>query len=269
VVVVSTVSRLLREVGCLENLRLLEHLGFNRVRLELDVQTPLLDLLALGDHLVELLDGVDTVMGLLEQALTHHSDGLFVLTNLLRDADKHGELRRQVDVLALLLDFEEGLVHLHDLLVVLLLEVGGHRDGGASLTLLEVARLGAHVEAHIGHLVGLVVSVAGHDDGALEFIDYRLLEFLHLGLLVGVSEALLSEPIHLLINQLKAVVNRQIFADVIDDEVETALENPGGSEESGPGLHGVVEDLGLRSHEEARVAPDLAQVRVAHLSLDD
>ena len=43
---------LLLEVRRLENLRLLEHLGLNRVGVELNVQAPLLHLLALCDHLV-------------------------------------------------------------------------------------------------------------------------------------------------------------------------------------------------------------------------
>ena len=114
------------EVGCLEDLRLLEDLGFNGVWVQLDVQAPLFDLLALGNHLVELLNGVDSVMRLLEETLAHLSDGLLVLAHLLRDTDKHSELWRQVDVLSLLLDLEKRLVHFQDLLIILLLEVGGH-----------------------------------------------------------------------------------------------------------------------------------------------
>ena len=47
---------LLLEVRCLENLRLLEHLGLDGVRVQLNVQAPLLDLFALCDHLVQLLN---------------------------------------------------------------------------------------------------------------------------------------------------------------------------------------------------------------------
>ena len=113
------------------------------------------------------------------------------------------------------------------------------------------------------------MTVASHDDGSLKFVDYRLLELLHLWLLASVPESLLSESVHLFVDQLQAVVNRQIFADVVDDQVETALENPGGREEARPRLHCVVENLGLRPHEESRVAADLAEVGVSHLSLDD
>jgi len=201
VVLIATRSLLL-EVGGLEDLRLFENLGFNSVRVELDVQSPLLDLLTFSNHLVELLDRVDTIVRLLEKTLAHLCDGLFVFADLLRDTDEHGEFGRQVDVLALLLDFKQGLVHLEDLLIILLLEVGGHGDGGTGLSLLKVTRFRAHVEAHIADLISLVVSVAGHDDGALELVNDSFLELLWAGLLVRVPLALESESLHLLVNQL-------------------------------------------------------------------
>ena len=268
IVLVST-SGLLSEVGCLKDLRLLKHLGFDSVWIEGNIQAPLLDLLTLGDHLIKLLDGVDPIMGLLEKTLAHLGHGLLVLPHLLWDSDEHGELGRQVDVLSLLLDFEERLVHLQDLLIVLLLEVCCHRNGGTGFTLFEIARLWAHVETHIADLVGLVVTVARHDDSTFEFIEHGLLELLRLRRMARVSESLLSEPLHLLINQLEAVVNRQILTDIVDDEVEATLEDPRRREETRPCLHGVVENLGFRSHEKARIAPNLAKVGVTHLRLND
>ena len=260
---------LLLEVRRFENLWLVEHLRLDSVRIQLNVQAPLFDLLRLCDHLVELLDRVDAVLRLLEEALAHLRHGLLILTHLLRDADQHRELRGQVDVLPLLLDFKQRLTHLSDLHVVLLFEIAGHGDGRAGLALLEVARLGAHVEAHIAHLVRLVVTVHGHDDSALELVDDGFLKLLVLGHMVRVALAFHSEALHLIVNQLKAIVNRQILADVVYDQVEAALEDPGRSEEAGPGLHSIVEGLGLGAHEEARVAADLAQVAIAHLRLDD
>ena len=109
-------------------------------------------------------------------------------------------------------------------------------------------------------LVGLVVAVARHDDGALELVDDGLLDFLGAGRLVRVPEALLAEAVDLLVNEVQAVVNRQIFADVVDDEIKATLENPRGCEESRPGLHGVIEDFGLAAHEKARVSADLAKI---------
>jgi len=70
------------------------------------------------------------------------------------------------------------------------------------------------------------MTVARHDDGTLEFIEDGLLELLRLRRMARVAETLLSEALHLLIDQLKAVVNRQILANIVDDEVEATLEDP-------------------------------------------
>jgi len=269
VVVLAATGCLLLEVRRFVNLRLLEDLCLDGVRVELDVQAPLFDLLRLSDHLVELLDGMDTILGLLEEALTHLSHSLLVLTHLLGDTDKHGELRGQVNVLPLLLNFKQRLVHFTDLHVVLLLKVAGHRDCRASLALFEIARLGAHVEAHVADLVRLVMTIHGHDDGALELVNDGFLVLRLFWDMVGVALTFDAEALHLIVNQLEAIVYRQILADIIDDQVEASLEDPGGGEETWPGLDGVVERLGLGAHEEARVAADLAQVGVPHLRLDD
>ena len=199
----------------------------------------------MGNHLVELLDGVDAVLRLLEETLTHLSDSFLVLSHLLRDTDEHGELGWEVDVLPLLLNFKQRLVHLSNLHIVLLSEVAGHRDSRASFALLEVAGFRAHVEANIADLVRLVVTIHGHDDGALELVDDGFLVLLLLWLMVGESLAFHSEALHLIVNQLKTIVNRQILANVVDDQIKTTLEDPGRSEEAGPGLNSVVEGLGL------------------------
>ena len=79
----------------------------------------------------------------------------------------------------------------------------------------------------------------------------------------------MAEAFDLLVDQVKTIINRQIFADVVDDEVKAPLENPRGSEESRPCLYGIIEDLGLTAHEEAWVSANLAKIRVTHLRLDD
>ena len=219
-------SGLLLEVWRLKDLGLLENLGLDRIRSELDVQAPILDILTLRYHFVQGLDRFDPIVRFLEEALAHLCDCLLVFPHLLRDTDKHGKFGRQIDVLTLLLDFKQGLIHFRDLLIVLLLEVGRHRDGSASLSLLEIARLGAHIKAHVAHLVGLVVPIHGHDNRTLELIKDSLLVFLCCRRLLGLSISLLPKLLDLLIDQLQAVVNRQIFADIVDDEVKTALENP-------------------------------------------
>lgn len=94
------------EIRCFINLGPLQDLGFDRVWGQLDVESPLLDLGALRDHFIQLADGVDTVVWLLEETLTHLSDRLLVLAHLLGDADEHAQFWRQIDVLAFLFDFK-------------------------------------------------------------------------------------------------------------------------------------------------------------------
>ena len=64
----------------------------------------------------------------------------------------------------------------------------------------------------------------------------------------------------MLIDQVQAVVNRKIFADIVDDEIKSTLENPRRCEESRPGLHSIVEDFSLAPHEKARVPTDLTKI---------
>lgn len=117
---------LLLEVGRLKDLGLLEDLGLDRIWSELNVQAPTLNIWALGNHLVQGLDRFDPIVRLLEETLAHLRDCFLVFPHLLWDANKHCEFGRQVDVLALLLDLEQRLVHFGDLFIVLLLEIGHH-----------------------------------------------------------------------------------------------------------------------------------------------
>jgi len=112
------------------------------------------------------------------------------------------------------------------LLVVLLAEVVYHGNCGASFSLLEAAGFRAHVPAHCADFVGLVVAVASHNDCVLEFIVDSLLDFVLLRWLAGIALALLCEADHLLVDELEAVVDGKILANVIDDQVNAALEDP-------------------------------------------
>ena len=93
-----------------KNFRTFEDFGFNSIGLESDIETPLLNFFAFWDHLIKLADRSDTIMGLLEQTLSHSSHSLLVLTNFLRNANEHTKFWWQVNVLSLLLFFKEGLV---------------------------------------------------------------------------------------------------------------------------------------------------------------
>lgn len=208
-------------------------------------------------------------MRLLEERLAHGGHRFLVFTHFLGDANQHAELGRQVNVLTLLLDFEEWLVERHDLLVILLTEVLHHGDGLALFALLEAARLRAHVPAHRGHLVRLVVAVAGHHDRMFELVVHGFVNFVLFRGLAREPLLFVCEPVHLLVDQFQAVVDGEVLGYVIDDQVDAPLEDPGRGEEARPSLNSIVEDLGLGGHEEARVASDLAEFRIAHLRLDD
>lgn len=165
-------------------------------------------------------------MRLLEETLAHGSHRLLVFTNFLRDTHKHAKLGWQVDVLAFLFDLKKWLVETHDLLVILLTEVVHHGNGGSSLSLLEAAGFRAHIPANGADFVGLVVAVASHNDCMLKFIVDSLLDFVLLGRFSGVALALLSEADHLLVDELEAVVDGKVFADVVYDKIYTTLEDP-------------------------------------------
>ena len=47
------------------------------------------------------------------------------------------------------------------------------------------------------------------------------------------------------------------------------MEDPRRCEESRPGLHCIIKDLGFGAHKKARIASNLAQVRITHLGLND
>lgn len=84
--------------------------------------------------------------------------------------------------------------------VVLLAEVLHHRDGLALFTLLEAARLWAHIPAHGGHLVRLVVTIARHNDSMLELIIHCLVNFVLFRGLAREALLLSLESVHLLVN---------------------------------------------------------------------
>lgn len=161
----------------------------------------------MGDHGVEVADGLDTVMRLLEQTLTHGGHDLLVLSNTLGDTDESAKFWRQVDVLALLFNFKKRLGEIHYLNVVLLLEIQNHRNGLADFSLLELTSLRSHIPLDGGYLVSLVLSIAGHDDGALELLINGLANLLLVWRLPHEALTLFFESMNLLLNELEAVVN--------------------------------------------------------------
>lgn len=106
-----------------------------------------------------------------------------------------------------MLYFKQGLLETLDLFIVLLLEIKDHGYRGASITLLKLASIWAHIEPHIAYFVCLVVSVTRHNDGSFEFIDYGLLDFCVLRRFVGEALAFLVETFDLLVDELQAIVD--------------------------------------------------------------
>jgi len=208
---------LLHEIGRFEDFGAFKHAGLDGVGGQLDLETPLFDLLRLGDHLIQVADRLDTVVRLLEQALAHGGHDALVLPYALRDAHKGAELRRQVDILALLFDFKQGLIEVHNLNVVLLLEVEDHGNGLTDLALLELASLWRHVPLDRAYIVGFVLAVARHDDGTLElFIDGHRNFFL-IGSFSHKAHPLFFESGDLLLYEFQAVVNREVLRDVVNN----------------------------------------------------
>jgi hypothetical protein len=76
------------------------------------------------------------------------------------------------------------------------------------------------------NFVGFVMAIASHDDSVFKFIINGFLNFNGLRCFSSESLALVGKPDHLLINQLETIVNREVFADVVNNQVNTALEDP-------------------------------------------
>lgn len=89
----------------------LEDFTFNGIWLDVDVKVPLLDFLRVGNHAVKLLDGSNSLWRLLMEALSDVSHDSLVLSDFGGDSDEGAELRREIDVLILLTNFEERLVN--------------------------------------------------------------------------------------------------------------------------------------------------------------
>lgn len=134
----ARVSCLLHEIGSFINLGSIENLSLNCVRSEFNLKSPLLDLLALSDHGVQIANGLDTVVRLLEQTLAHESHDTFVFTDTLGNTYKSTKFGWQIDVLALLFDFKQWLVQIHNLNIVLLLEIEHHRNSFSDFSLFEL-----------------------------------------------------------------------------------------------------------------------------------
>ena len=86
--------------------------------------------------------------------------------------------------------------------------------------------LWAHVPSYTAHFVGFMVTITCHNNSMFELIVNSFLHLDSLGGLTGVALPLLGKAHHLFVDQFEAVVDRKVLADIVDDQVNAALEDP-------------------------------------------
>jgi len=203
----SGIGSLLLEIRRFEDLWSFENRSFDGVGSEIDFKAPLLDFLGVGDHGIEVADGLDAVMGLLEETLAHGGHDLLVFSDTLGDTDEGTEFWGQIDVLALLFNFKKRLCEIYDLNVVLLLEIQNHGNGLADFSLFKFTSLRSHIPLDGGYFVRLVLSIPGHHDGTLELFINGLADLLLVWGLPHEALTFFFESMNLLLNELETVVN--------------------------------------------------------------
>jgi len=124
------------------------------------------------------------------------------------------------------------------------LEIVNHISTGLLVSMVEDVIFWVHIPFDLMDFVSSVWTVGGHHDRSLELSVHEI----HVVSLQSV------------LDKGETVVNRKEFGNVVDDQIETSLENPGGSEETRPSLHLILEHFCLSWHEEPRVASDLPQL---------
>jgi hypothetical protein len=127
-----------------------------------------LNFLGISNHSVELFDASDSLWWFLKEALSDICHYPLVLSDFGGDSDKGAELRWKVNVLPLLTDFKERLVHRVNLDAVSGLEVVNHVGSGLLVTMVKDVVFWVHSPLDLVDLVGSVWAVLGHDDGTLE-----------------------------------------------------------------------------------------------------
>ena len=161
----------LKRLRCWEhhNTWTLENLGLNFIWLKVNRKVPVLYLLGLRDHLVELSDTLDTVDWLLEQTLTDIGHNAFIFADLRWDPNQDAELGWQINVLLFLFYFKQRLFWLTNFGVVNFQEVVKHLDFFVAIfSLLKVIGARAHVPTDSVYLVGSLLAVVGHNNCAVK-----------------------------------------------------------------------------------------------------
>jgi hypothetical protein len=105
-----SIIKLLITLSVLVNLWSFQNSSLNLVRLEVDIKVPLLDLLGVSNHSVELFDASNSLWRLLEEALSDISHNSFILSDFGGDSDEGTKLWWEIDVLSLLTNFKQRLI---------------------------------------------------------------------------------------------------------------------------------------------------------------
>lgn len=150
------------------NSRSRQDLGFYFLRLMSDLNSPVSKFLRLRDKPINVFNTVNTLVRPLEERLTQEGHLPLAFPHFSRDTDQGAKLRREEDRMFLLFYFEQGLLRVLYLQVVILFEILQHRDLTA-ITLLEAVLLRVEVPLDARHLVSSVWPVASHDDRAIKF----------------------------------------------------------------------------------------------------
>jgi hypothetical protein len=146
------------------NRRTLKNTSFNSIRLEVDVQVPVLHLLRVSNQPVEVLDTGDTFWWLLEQTLTDVSHDTLALSNLGWNANKGAELWWEIDVLTFLTNFEQRLMHGSDSHIVSSAEVVNHVGASSFVAVVEDVVLWVHIPLDLMNFVSTMWAVISHND---------------------------------------------------------------------------------------------------------
>lgn len=129
---------------------------------------------------MQVRDALDTIIRPLEQALSDVSHDALVFSDLGRDTNQNTELWRQKDALLLLFDLEKRLILDCNSLFVIFEEVVQHPDTGLCATLLSLLKVvgcGRELPTDSVDLVGSLLAIVCHDDGAVKILIYISLIF--------------------------------------------------------------------------------------------
>lgn len=174
------------------------------------MEVPFLHFSRIHDCFVKGFYASDPLFRLLKQTVSDISHNFRVLSDFGGNAHQDALLWREVNVLALLLYLEEGLLQVHDFNIVGSQKVIFHGGSLLGISLVKIVRLRAHIPSDGVYLVGSIGTVLSHDDCTLEFPVNSFL--------VMTSETIVNEG--------EAVIDGEELRDVINNKEEPFLVDP-------------------------------------------